>query len=125
MDELVALQVREAPEHRVLPQATRYDVRVMRFEVSGAGKDQSVLEVEASTHHEYVVLRFTGVERFCAPGFGASLSSLRLSILDTSGCPSGSHYIPPVRVGGCEESGFAFWAASVELVSRSPARDAL
>ena len=125
MDELVALQVREAPEHRVLPRATQYDVLSMRFEVSGAGVNESVLEIEASTQLEYVVLRFAGVESFRAPGFGVPLGSLRLHILDTSGCPSGSHYIPPIRVGGWEESGFAFWAASVELVRRSPARDAL
>ncbi len=125
MDVLIASQVREAPEHPVLPRATQYDIRAMRFEVSGIGEGESVLELEASTHHEYVVLRFTGVERFSAPGFGVPLSGLRLHILDTSRCPSGSHHIPPVRVGGWEDSTFEFWARSVELVSRNPARNAV
>lgn len=116
METLVALQVAEAPEHAVLPGASKYDVCELRFHWP-EGEEGATLELEASTHTDYAVLRFTGVENLIVPG-GNLISSIRLQIQDTSQCPSRTHYIPPVRVGGAETNGnsFQFWAKSVTRV---------
>lgn len=115
MELLVALQVAEAPEHPVLPRAERYDVRALRF--SWDMTESASVELDVSTHEEYVRLRFTGVEGFQVAG-GELIGSLRLRIQDTSQCPSRTRHIPAVRVGGVESQGNAlcFWAEGVERV---------
>ena len=116
METLVALQVQEAPEHPVLPGPSRYDVRSLVL-VSDGGAGGAMLELHASTHDDYAVLKFTGVEEFSLTD-GAMLQAIRLVIQDTSACPSRTHYIPPVRVGGAGPQGFglSFWAQTVERV---------
>lgn len=114
METLVALQVAEAPDHPVLSRASRYDVRELRLNWS-MGEDAATLELEVSTHEEYVTLMFSGVEDLYVP-CGDLISAIRLRIQDTSQCPSGTHDIPPVRVGGLESEGYGlrFWAQMVE-----------
>jgi hypothetical protein len=117
METLVALLVHDAPEHRVLPGASRYDIHTLVL-VSHGGPEGAVLEVHASTHDDHAVLKFTGVEELFLHD-GAMLQAIRLVIQDTSACPSNVHYIPPVRVGGADplRSGLSFWAQSVERVA--------
>lgn len=116
METLVAMQVVEAPEHPVLPRASRYDVRELRLAWSVA-TEGATLELEASTHEEYVTLRFAGIEELYVP-CGELIHSIRLLIQDTSQCPSTTLRILPVRVGGTESQGCAlrFWAKPVERV---------
>lgn len=114
MDTLVALQVREAPEHPVLPNAGKYDVRQLRFEWSGYAI--AVLELELSTHTDYATLRFEGVEDLHVQS-GEAPSAIRVQIQDTSKCTSGSCCLPPVRVGGESADKLSFWASKVERVS--------
>ena len=118
METLVALQVREAPEHAVLPGASKYDLRGLRF-VWTDGDEPAVLEIEVSTHTDYAVLRFEGVEQLYV-GSGDIPSSIKLQIQDTSQCPSGTHCIPPVRVGGVTPCGLQFWAQNVRRISNGP-----
>ena len=115
METLVATQVREAPEHPVLPRAKSYDVRELRLHWS---HDSTVLELEASTHEDYAVLRFEGVEDLYIP-CGDVITNIRLRIQDTSVCPSRTHHIPPVRVGGADSEGYSlrFWAKSVSRIN--------
>lgn len=116
MDKLVAGQVGEAPEHPVLARAGTYDVRELRFFWCN---DTAVVEIEASTHEDYAILRFGGVQDFCVP-CGDVITNIRLRIQDTSGCPSRTHRILPIRVGGTDEVGYSlrFWAESVTRISR-------
>ncbi len=120
METLVELQVEEAPEHPVLPGAQNYDIRAIRFEWPASGSTPNI-EIEASTHEDYVVLRFEGVEELLISG-GELMSSIRLNIQDTSQCPSSTHHIPPIRVGGTKANGngLQFWANSVKLLNSSP-----
>lgn len=115
LETIVALQVREAPEHSVLPRASNYDVRELNF-TWAEGDARAVLDLTASTHEDLVRLRFTGVENLHVGAGTSSLCNIRLQIQDTSQCPSKSHYIPPVRVGGADPNGcgLSFWAHSVE-----------
>ena len=116
METLAVLQVEEAPEHHVLPLAARYDVRELRLHWS---YDAVVLEIEASTHEDYAVLRFEGVKDLCVP-CGDVMTSISLKIQDTSQCPSRTHYIFPVRVGGTADEGYSlrFWAQSVKRLTK-------
>jgi hypothetical protein len=116
MEKLVALQLQEAPEHQVLPAASRYDVRSLVLATEGCGNG-ATLELHASTHDDYAVLKFTGVEEFFLAD-GAMLQAIRLVIQDSSTCPSATHSIPPVRVGGvgAQDFGLSFWAQTVERV---------
>ncbi len=57
METLVALQVEESPEHSVLPNAKKYDVRELRLHWTG-GSIGATLELEVSTHSDYDILRF-------------------------------------------------------------------
>jgi len=114
LETLVAQQVREAPEHTVLPGASKYDIRNLRL-IWTDGHAPSVLELEVSTHTDYAMLRFEGIEQLYVEG-GTLPSSVKLQIQDTSKCPSSTHYIPPVRVGGADQCGLQFWAQSVRRV---------
>ena len=115
METLVASQVRDAPEHPVLPHAQEYDVREIRFWWQN---EVAFLELEASTHNDYVVLHFEGVEELHVP-CGQIITGVRLRIQDTAQCPSRTHRILPVRVGGTEEDGqsLQFWARSVMRIN--------
>lgn len=119
MDTVVALQVREAPEHAVLPGASKYDLRKLRFVWTERGA-LATLEIELSTHTDYAVLRFEGVEQLYV-GSGDVPSSIRLQIQDTSQCPSAAHYILPVRVGGVDPCGLQFWAQNVRRLPNGAA----
>lgn len=114
METLVVSQVQHAPEHNVLPHASKYDVREIRFRWQN---EVAILELEASTHEDYAVLQFEGVEDLCVP-CGNIISVILLRIQDTSQCPSRTHRILPVRVGGTDEDGYSlrFWAKSVRRV---------
>jgi len=114
METLVIGQVDEAPDHPVLPRAQAYDVRELRFHWRD---ETAALELEASTHEDYVVLRFDGVKDLCIPS-GDAITGIRLRIQDTSACPSRTHRIFPVRVGGTNEQGYSlrFWAESVRRI---------
>ena len=119
MERLVELQVNEAPEHSVLPYAKEYDVRAIHFDWPEIGST-ATLELEASSHEDYAVLRFEGVEDVCIP-CGGLMTEICLKIQDTSQCPSKSHYIPPVRVGGTSSNGCSlkFWAQSVKRINKA------
>ena len=119
MDTLIAQQVTEAPEHPVLPQAGKYDVRELRLNWV-MGTDNAVLEIEASTHENYVILHFEGVEDLHVP-CGDVMTSIKLQIQDTSQCPSPR--FPAVRVGGTSECwGLCFWASSVMRLDNHEAK---
>lgn len=111
----MALQIAESPEHSVLPRASTYDLRKLQFTWSES-VENSVLEIEASTHSDYAILRFRGVEDLHIPC--GIIGSVRLLIQDTSQCPSKTHSIPRVRVGGSQrnENTLCFWANSVERI---------
>ena len=113
----MAGQVLEAPEHPVLSGAAKYDLRELRLVWADDGSG-ALLEMALSTHADSVLLRFTGVEDLKLPG-GEIPASVLLRIQDTSGCPSATHRILPVRVGGAppSESSLSFWARSVERVT--------
>ena len=117
METLVVLQLKDAPAHPALPRAERYDVRALRFLW---GDDNAVLEIEVSTHEDYAVLRLEGVEDLCIP-CGNILTSIRLKIQDTSKCPSRTHAILPIRVGGVVDEGCSlrFWAQSVQRLTNN------
>jgi hypothetical protein len=110
METLVAAQVRDAQEHPVLPGAMKYDIRAQRFHWDDQGA--AVLELELSTHDDYATLRFHKVEDLHVES-GEIPGGVLVKIQDTSGCPSGSHHIPGVRVGGVGESKLSFWAGDV------------
>jgi hypothetical protein len=116
METLVQLQVTEAPTHPVLPNADKYDLRCLRFEWSGNG--EAFLEMELSTHDDYATLRFEGVEGLHVES-GDVPTAVRVQIQDTSGCPSGTHHIPAVRVGGTGSTGLSFWASKVERIANA------
>lgn len=120
MDTLVKQEVAEAPEHPVLPHAGKYDVHEMRFRWA-IGTDNATLEIEASTHEDYAVLHFEGVEDLCIP-CGDLITNIKLQIQDTSQCPSQwSHHVPPIRVGGisCQGYGLQFWAQFVTRLTKN------
>ncbi len=73
METFVVLQIQEAPEHQVLPFASRYDVHELRLHWT---YDSVVLEIEASTHEDYAVLRFVGVRDLCVPCGDVSCTGL-------------------------------------------------
>lgn len=115
METLVANQVSEAPQHPALPGAEKYDVREIRLHWS-MREDNAVLELELSTHEDYAILRFVGVEDLHVP-CGDLMTAISVRIQDTSQCPSGTHHILPVRVGGTGSEGLSFWAHSVERLT--------
>ncbi len=118
METLIAQQVLEAPEHPILPNAKKYDVRELRvyWEI---GKERAVVEIEASTHETYVMLRFDGVGDIHIPSSDL-ITNVSLKIQDTSQCPTGAPYIPAVRVGGINEcNGLSFWADSVTRINNN------
>ncbi len=124
MDTLIKQEVAAAPEHPVLPHAGKYDVHDLRFRWT-IGTDNAILEIEASTHVDYAILRFEGIEDLCIP-CGDLITSIKLHIQDTSQCPSQwSHHVPPVRVGGTSTEGYGlqFWAQSVKRLSGNEAMD--
>lgn len=116
METLVVLQLKDAPAHPVLPRAERYDVRALRLLWRD---DNAALEMEVSTHEDYALLRFEGIVDLCVP-CGDVLTSIRLKIQDTSKCPSRTHHILPIRVGGTTDEGYSlrFWAQSVQRLNR-------
>lgn len=116
MDTLVRQQVAEAPRHPVLPGAEKYDLRALRFDWSGEG--EAFLEIELSSHEDYATLRFEGVSEFHVDS-GDIRTAIVLMIQDTSRCPSASHHIPAVRVGGVANHGLSFWAQSVRRIANA------
>lgn len=116
MDKLVALQVEEAPNHAILPYANRYDVRAISLNWP-EGDDICEIIMEVSTHDDYAILKFSGIEGLYIP-CGETRGSILLKIQDTSRCPSRTHNIPPVRVGGTDpEASLSFWAKSVKRIN--------
>ena len=116
MDTLIQLQVAEAPKHPVLPNAEKYDLQRLRFEWIGDGIAN--LEMELSSHADYATLRFEGVEELRVES-GEVPTAVRVLIQDTSKCPSSTHRIPAVRVGGVSHAVLSFWASKVERVANA------
>jgi hypothetical protein len=100
----------QSPEHSVLPGASTYDVRQMRFAWGYGGLEEGALELEMSTHDDYVTLRFTGIKELSVPA-GQPLSSVSIRIIDCS------EYLPempaPIRVQHAKGGGLSFWAQEV------------
>ena len=97
----------------MLPGAAKYDVRKLRFEWGGDGT--AILELDLSTHTDYAVLRFDGVEDLHIQSDEVP-TDIRVQIQDTSTCTSGSACLPSVRFGGVEGGKLSFWAATVERI---------
>lgn len=112
METIVAGLVEESPEHEILPNASKYDLRALRMNWT---HQITTLEIEVSNHETYKILKFSGVENLYIPG-GELISSTLLSIKNTANCQSATHYIPPIRVGGTstESNVLKFWAKAVE-----------
>ncbi len=114
METIVAKLVDEAPEHEILPNASKYDLRALRVNWT---HETSTLEIEISTHETYKVLKFSGVENLYIPG-GELISSTLLSIKNLANRQNATHSIPPIRVGGTstESNVLKFWASAVEEI---------
>ena len=117
METLVQLMLAGAPEHPVLPDAGKYDLRCLRFEWACDG--EACLELELSTHDDYATLRFEGVETLQVES-GDISTAIRVQIQDTSNCPSSTHRLPAVRVGGTGGTGLSFWAGKVVRIANTP-----
>ena len=96
METIVARLVDEAPEHEILPKASKYDLRSLRVNWT---HETSTLEIEVSNHEIYKTLKFSGVENLYIPG-GELISSTLLTVKNTANCQNATHCIPPIRVGG-------------------------
>ncbi len=112
METIVASLVDEAPEHKALPNASKYVLRSLRVNWT---HETTTVEIEVSTHETYKTLKFSGVENLYIPG-GELISSTLLSVKNTANCQNATHYIPPIRVGGTstESNVLKFWANAVE-----------
>lgn len=117
METIVARLVHEAPEHDILPKASKYDLRALRVNWT---HETTTVEIEVSTHETYRVLKFSGVEELYVPG-GELISGTLLSIKNLSNCQNEIHYIPLVRVGGTstESHVLRFWASNVEELANN------
>ena len=110
---LVDLKLREALEHRIVENLAAYDLRKLRCIWGEGGDDPLQLELELSTHENYVILRFDGVFDLYIPG--GAMGCIAIKILDTS---TFMPEIPaPVRVEHPQGGGLRFWAESVEKIS--------
>jgi hypothetical protein len=117
METIVARLVDEAPEHEILPKASKYDLRALRVNWT---HETTTVEIEVSTHEAYRILKFSGVEELYVPG-GELISSTLLIIKNLSNCQNATHYIPAVRVGGTstENHVLKFWASEVEELANN------
>jgi|GEM_PF-3832527 len=117
METIIASLVAESPEHEILPNASKFDLRALRVDWTHG---TTVLEIEVSNYESYRVFKFLGVENLYVPG-GELIHSTLLSIKNTSICSSATHRILPIRVGGAstEENVLRFWAKAVEEIEVS------
>lgn len=111
---LTSLNLANAPFHKILPNSWKYDLRELRF-FWGSEKDSSaMLEVELSSHEQYIALRFSGVADLCIPS-GNVITAVSIVILDVT------EYLPampaPIRVQYRGGGGLCFWANDVAIIS--------
>ena len=117
METIFAGLIDEAPEHEILPNASKYDLRALRVSWT---HETTTVEIEVSTHETYKTLKFSGVEELYVPG-GELINGTLLSIKNLSSCQNATHYIPLVRVGGTKKEGnvLKFWASDVEEIANN------
>jgi hypothetical protein len=119
MSMLIDLNLANSPFHSVLPNSKIYDFRKISFLWDYEQSINGCIEIEMSTHHDYVTLRFIGIQDLCIPV--DILSGVCINILDTS------EYITvmpaPIRVQHPKGGGVSFWADDVVLVDRVLAKD--
>jgi len=102
-----------AKDHDVLRKSWTCDLRQLRFYWGYGPNEDGLLELELSTHEEYVVLRFSGVIDFRCEGADL-ISTVSIKIFDTS------PYVPDVPAGirvYSKGGGISFWAKAVVRVS--------
>ena len=110
MRKLDELRLADSPDHEIIDRPWDYDIREFQcwWSMGDAGL---TVEIEMSSHEEYVTLRFTGV--FDLNGVENLHSAIR--IIDAK------EFLPevmaPIRVQHPKGGGFSFWAESVDLIS--------
>lgn len=115
MEAIIARLIDEAPEHEILPGASKYDLRALRVNWT---HETTILEIEVSSHEAYKTLKFSGVEDLYIPG-GELIGSTFLSVKNMVNCQNATHYIPGIRVGGTRTGSnvLKFWASAVEEIA--------
>jgi hypothetical protein len=110
---LIERELEDAPDHPVLPNARKYDLRQLRFMWGYEEGPNGLLLLEMSTHEDYVCLRFSGVDGIVIPS-NSLLSGISIRILD---CSSMRSRMPAsIRVRPPKGSGLEFWAEAVERI---------
>lgn len=117
METILASFIDEAPEHEILPNASKYDLRSLRVNWA---HEISILEIEVSNHETYRILKFSSVENLYIPG-GNLISSTLLSVKNTGNCQNPTHCIAPISVGGTstESNVLKFWESAVEEIGNN------
>ncbi len=117
METIIARLVDEAPEHKILPNASKYDLRSLRVNWM---HEICLLEIEVSSHEAYKTLKFSGVEDLYITG-GELIGATLVSVKNTANCQNATHYIPPIRVGGTSTKSnvLKFWASAVEELANT------
>jgi len=112
MSTLVEMITASAKDHDVLRKSWTYDLRQLRFYWGYGPNEDGLLELELSTHEEYVVLRFSGLMDFHCEGADL-ISAVSIKILDASPyVPDAPAAIRVYSKGG----GISFWAKAVVRV---------
>jgi len=110
---LIELELKDAPDHLVLPNARNYDLRQLRFVWGYEEGPEGLLLLELSTHDDYACLRFSGVNGIVIPS-QSLLSAISIRILD---CSARRSIMPAaIRVRPSQGSGLEFWADTVERI---------
>lgn len=113
---LIERELASAPDHPVLPEARRYDLRQLRFVWGHEEDPEGQLLLELSTHDDYACLQFSGINGLVVPS-DFLLSAVAIRILDCSGMRSrmpAAIRVRPPRGGGLE-----FWAETVKRIEPS------
>jgi len=111
---LIERELEDAPDHPVLPNARKYDLRQLRFAWGYEEGPEGVLLLDLSTHDDYVRLQFSQVDGLVIPS-NMLLSAVSIRILDCSGMRS--RMPASIRVRPPKGSGLEFWAEAVERVA--------
>jgi hypothetical protein len=117
---LIERELESAPDHPVLPDARKYDLRQLRFVWGYEEGPEGLLLLEMSTYDDYACLQFSGVDGLVVPS-NLLLSEVAIRILDCSGMssvmPAAIRVRPPKGSSGLE-----FWAETVERIEPGSSR---
>jgi hypothetical protein len=108
---LIERELEDAPDHLVLPNARKYDLRQLRFVWGYDEGPEGLLLLELSMYDDYACLKFSGVNGIVIPS-NFMLSAISIRILDCSGMRS--RMPAAIRVRPPKGSGLEFWAEAVE-----------